>query len=424
METLAAQLQTIATSEGGSIDRAAAHAIARQAEGSVARRAVTAGSGERHGRRDDRRRDGPVAAGRASRRGPARAGRRRRGRGRARCSRSSTDWCRTARTFATSRPRRSRISATCCWCGPLRDRRTCSTSRPTAYEQLRAQSGKFTPGEIARVIALLLAAQNDMRWTTSPRLSLELALIRATIPETDADTRRPGRRASNDWSGSRTSTAGGSAADSAEAARSAAGAGRRSGAASPAHATVGCSAEGKGPRRGDPRSGAAKRGTAIVAPSAPRPTHPVPRRMPQCGRCRDRGCGDAAAVMAVVIEHLRCDQADDPAGACWRAPRWRRSTGTPWSWRSRPRSSINGRKVESRVEELQRRSRTCSASGRDHLCRARGARSPDEPASVELSRTMIAPDEARHSGACRRCSGATADRAGSSRRRTKARSRS
>jgi DNA polymerase-3 subunit gamma/tau len=53
------------------------------------------------------------------------------------------------------------------------------------YEQLRVQGEKFTPGEIARVIALLLAAQNDMRWTTSPRLSLELALVRATIPETD-----------------------------------------------------------------------------------------------------------------------------------------------------------------------------------------------------------------------------------------------
>ena len=53
------------------------------------------------------------------------------------------------------------------------------------YEQLRVQAEKFTPGEIARVISLLLTAQNDMRWTTSPRLSLELALVRATIPETD-----------------------------------------------------------------------------------------------------------------------------------------------------------------------------------------------------------------------------------------------
>jgi DNA polymerase-3 subunit gamma/tau len=53
------------------------------------------------------------------------------------------------------------------------------------YEHLRAQASKFTPAELARVIELLLAAQNDMRWTTSPRLSLELALVRATLPETD-----------------------------------------------------------------------------------------------------------------------------------------------------------------------------------------------------------------------------------------------
>jgi DNA polymerase III subunit gamma/tau len=53
------------------------------------------------------------------------------------------------------------------------------------YEALRIQAEKFSPGELARVLALLLAAQNDMRWTTSPRLSLELALVRASMPETD-----------------------------------------------------------------------------------------------------------------------------------------------------------------------------------------------------------------------------------------------
>jgi DNA polymerase-3 subunit gamma/tau len=53
------------------------------------------------------------------------------------------------------------------------------------YEHLRAQAAKFTSPELARVIELLLAAQNDMRWTTSPRLSLELALVRGTLPETD-----------------------------------------------------------------------------------------------------------------------------------------------------------------------------------------------------------------------------------------------
>lgn len=54
-----------------------------------------------------------------------------------------------------------------------------------AYEHLRGQAAKFSAPELSRIIALLLAAQADMRWTTSPRLSLELALIRATMPETD-----------------------------------------------------------------------------------------------------------------------------------------------------------------------------------------------------------------------------------------------
>jgi DNA polymerase-3 subunit gamma/tau len=53
------------------------------------------------------------------------------------------------------------------------------------YERLRAQAAKFSPAELARILALLLQAQGDMRWTTSPRLSLELALVRAAIPEAD-----------------------------------------------------------------------------------------------------------------------------------------------------------------------------------------------------------------------------------------------
>ena len=36
------------------------------------------------------------------------------------------------------------------------------------YESLRIQAEKFAPSELARVIELLLAAQNYMRWTTSP----------------------------------------------------------------------------------------------------------------------------------------------------------------------------------------------------------------------------------------------------------------
>jgi DNA polymerase-3 subunit gamma/tau len=53
------------------------------------------------------------------------------------------------------------------------------------HERLAAQATKFTAAELSRVISLLLAAQTDMRWTTSPRLTLELALIRATIPDAD-----------------------------------------------------------------------------------------------------------------------------------------------------------------------------------------------------------------------------------------------
>ncbi|HXF37580.1 MAG TPA: DNA polymerase III subunit gamma/tau, partial [Actinomycetota bacterium] len=56
---------------------------------------------------------------------------------------------------------------------------------PEEYELLRAQAAKFSPPELSRILDLLLQAQNDMRWTTSPRLSLELALLRAAIPEAD-----------------------------------------------------------------------------------------------------------------------------------------------------------------------------------------------------------------------------------------------
>ncbi len=52
-------------------------------------------------------------------------------------------------------------------------------------EKLTTQATKYSAPELARVISLLLAAQTDMRWTTSPRLSLELALVRSTIPEAD-----------------------------------------------------------------------------------------------------------------------------------------------------------------------------------------------------------------------------------------------
>jgi DNA polymerase III subunit gamma/tau len=58
---------------------------------------------------------------------------------------------------------------------------------PEGFARLAAQGAKFTPGELSRILSLLLAAQTDMRWTTSPRLTLELALVRATIPEADPE---------------------------------------------------------------------------------------------------------------------------------------------------------------------------------------------------------------------------------------------
>ncbi|HEV3473818.1 MAG TPA: DNA polymerase III subunit gamma/tau [Actinomycetota bacterium] len=54
-----------------------------------------------------------------------------------------------------------------------------------SHERLVAQAGKFSAAELNRILALLLQAQTDMRWSTSPRLTLELALVRAALPETD-----------------------------------------------------------------------------------------------------------------------------------------------------------------------------------------------------------------------------------------------
>jgi DNA polymerase III subunit gamma/tau len=60
--------------------------------------------------------------------------------------------------------------------------------------RLVAQGAKFTPGELSRILSLLVAAQTDMRWTTSPRLTLELALVRAALPEADPSSAGLGAR--------------------------------------------------------------------------------------------------------------------------------------------------------------------------------------------------------------------------------------
>jgi DNA polymerase III subunit gamma/tau len=185
METLAAQLQAITTSEGGTITGSAALAIARQAEGSsrdalslldqasvmggdvidddVVRSLLGAPRGEVQHELAD-----AVAVGDARTAFEI-------------VNRLVQDGqdLRNVTAEALAHFRNLLLVKTAPGQEDLLD------IQADGYEQLRVQSEKFTPGEIARVISLLLAAQNDMRWTTSPRLSLELALVRATIPETD-----------------------------------------------------------------------------------------------------------------------------------------------------------------------------------------------------------------------------------------------
>jgi len=56
---------------------------------------------------------------------------------------------------------------------------------PEQHQRLAAQAAKFSTADLSRILSLLVAGQTDMRWTTSPRLTLELALVRSAIPEAD-----------------------------------------------------------------------------------------------------------------------------------------------------------------------------------------------------------------------------------------------
>jgi len=56
---------------------------------------------------------------------------------------------------------------------------------PELRPRLTGQAAKFSAAELDRILSLLLQAQTDMRWSTAPRLTLELALVRAAMPETD-----------------------------------------------------------------------------------------------------------------------------------------------------------------------------------------------------------------------------------------------
>jgi DNA polymerase-3 subunit gamma/tau len=57
---------------------------------------------------------------------------------------------------------------------------------PEHQARLVAQSGKFSVAQLDRTLQILLEANTNLRWTTSPRLTLELALVKAAVPETDS----------------------------------------------------------------------------------------------------------------------------------------------------------------------------------------------------------------------------------------------
>ncbi|HZP89853.1 MAG TPA: DNA polymerase III subunit gamma/tau [Actinomycetota bacterium] len=180
-------------------------------------------------------------------------------------------------------------------------------------ERLRSQAAKFSTAELTRVISLLLAAQTDMRWTTSPRLTLELALVRATLPETDAQPQallsrieRLERLAGIDLT--RTAAGGVAPAEAtslrpAEPSRSAArNAPRteRAGAKRPSELTLG----GRPSRRAKPEGTEASGEAGPEPPPAPQPTEESAEPV--------LGAGTAAVDVAMIrrswpalIQHLR-----------------------------------------------------------------------------------------------------------------------
>lgn len=56
---------------------------------------------------------------------------------------------------------------------------------PDRVARLLQQAQSFPPDELLRAISLLAAAESEARWSTQPRLSLELALLRLARPDVD-----------------------------------------------------------------------------------------------------------------------------------------------------------------------------------------------------------------------------------------------
>ena len=152
METLAEQLEAIADAEGVTITESAALAIARQAEGSSRDALSLLDQASVLGGETIDDDVVAVAARRAARRGPAVELADAVAVGDARGDRSSSSTGLVQ--DGPGPPQRDRPRSLAHFRNLLlvqdraRTRRTCSTSRPTAYEQLRAQAEKFTPGEL------------------------------------------------------------------------------------------------------------------------------------------------------------------------------------------------------------------------------------------------------------------------------------
>jgi DNA polymerase-3 subunit gamma/tau len=242
-----------------------------------------------------------------------------------------------------------------------------------AYESLRTQAGKFTPAELARVLSLLLAAQNDMRWTTSPRLSLELALIRATMPETDA---MPEALVSRLERLERLANV----EPKVEAGAGAGGASARES----AHPTS-VLPEGKEPE--------VERGVGAERASAPPPpAGPVPVE----SQAADAGNVDVAMLRRswpAVIEHL--GELKQPIlRALLESATVATFDGENLELAFPPAFRNNVRQVESRVETLQDALADLLGIRPAIRCVAREQRSGDEPASVVLVEEDDVPDEA------------------------------
>ena len=371
-ETLTGHLQSIAAAEGATLTDSAAHAIARQAEGLVPRRALVARPGRRARRRHDRRRRRRT---RCSVRPVAR------------CSTSSPTRSRSATPRASSRSSGG-------WCQDGQDLRNVTAESLAALPQPAARQDGAGPGRSRRrarrrvrrrsasrprssrrasslaCSRLLLAAQNDMRWTTSPRLSLELALVRSTMPETDADPAALARPARTSRT-SRQPRSGRRGADRSRCRPRRAGPGALPTTSRPSLSNPLPSA---GHRRSvgrcrHRRARGPRRLHRIPAPPTRRRSLAVRRRRDRtgrpaarvvdadarsaCRRRRQRRCRAAAPFVAIAARAPVGEPADDPARRSSSRPPSASYDGTTLELAFPPDRKVGPQKVEGKKDELQ-----------------------------------------------------------------------